>query len=38
MVQVGWYNRAAEQSIPFLNVRGISNLFERPLRALRGHP
>jgi len=32
VVQVGWYNRAAEQSIPFLNVRGISNLFERPLR------
>jgi len=37
VVQVGWYNRAAEQSIPFLNVRGISNLFERPLRRLRGH-
>jgi len=36
VVQVGWYNRAAEQSIPFLNVRGISNLFERPLRRLRG--
>ena len=36
IVQVGWYNRAAEQSIPFLNVRGISNLFERPLRRLRG--
>jgi hypothetical protein len=37
VVQMGWYNRAAEQSIPFLNVRGISNLFERPLRRLRGH-
>jgi hypothetical protein len=36
VVQVGWYNRAAEQSIPLLNVRGISNLFERPLRRLRG--
>jgi hypothetical protein len=36
VVQMGWYNRAAEQSIPFLNVRGISNLFERPLRRLRG--
>ncbi len=35
VVQVGWYNRAADQSIPFLNVRGISNLFERPLRRLR---
>ncbi len=38
VVQMGWYNRAAEQSIPFLNVRGISNLFERPLRRLRGNP
>jgi len=38
VVQMGWYNRAAEQSIPFLNVRGISNLFERSLRRLRGHP
>jgi hypothetical protein len=37
VVQMGWYNRAAEQSIPFMNVRGISNLFERPLRRLRGH-
>ena len=37
VVQMGWYNRAAEQSIPFLNVRGISDLFERPLRRLRGH-
>ena len=37
VVQVGWYNRAAEQSIPFLNVRGISNLFEQPLRRLRGN-
>jgi hypothetical protein len=36
VVQIGWYNRAAEQSIPFLNVKGISNLFERPLRRLRG--
>jgi hypothetical protein len=36
VVQLGWYNRAAEQSIPLLNVRGISNLFERPLRRLRG--
>jgi hypothetical protein len=36
VVQIGWYNRAAEQSIPFLNIRGISNLFERPLRRLRG--
>jgi hypothetical protein len=35
VVQVGWYNRAAEQSVPFLNVRGISNLFEQPLRRLR---
>lgn len=35
-VQIGWYNRVAEQSIPFLNVKGISNLFERPLRRLRG--
>jgi hypothetical protein len=34
-VQVGRYNRAAEQSIPFLNVKGISNLFERSLRRLR---
>jgi hypothetical protein len=37
VVQLGWYNRAAEQSIPFLNVRGISNLFQRPLRRLRGN-
>jgi hypothetical protein len=37
VVQVGLYNRAAEQSIPFLNVRGISNLFERPLRRLRAN-
>ena len=36
VVQVGLYNRAAEQSIPFLNIRGLSNLFERPLRRLRG--
>ena len=36
VVQVGWYNRAGDQSIPFLNVKGISNLFERPLRRLRG--
>lgn len=36
VVQIGWYNRAAEQSIPFLNVKGISNLFEQPLRRLRG--
>lgn len=35
VVQMGLYNRAAEQSIPFLNVRGIRNLFERPLRRLR---
>jgi len=36
VVQIGWYNRAADQSIPFLNIKGISNLFERPLRRLRG--
>jgi hypothetical protein len=36
VVQVGWYNRAADQSIPFLNIKGISNLFEQPLRRLRG--
>jgi hypothetical protein len=36
VVQLGWYNRAAEQSIPFLNVRGLRNLFERSLRRLRG--
>ena len=36
VVQVGWYNRAAEQSVPLLNIRGISNLFERSLRQLRG--
>jgi hypothetical protein len=35
---VGWYNRAAEQSIPFVNVRGLSNLFERSLTRLRGAP
>jgi hypothetical protein len=38
VVQVGWYNRAAEQSIPFVNVRGLSNLFERSLTRLRGAP
>ena len=37
VVQVGWYNRAAEQSVPFVNVRGLRNLFERPLSLLRGH-
>jgi hypothetical protein len=36
VIQIGWYNRAAEQSMPFLNVKGISNLFERSLRRLRG--
>ena len=35
VVQLGWYNRAAEQSVPFVNVRGISNLFERSLRRRR---
>ena len=32
VVQVGLYNRAAEQSIPLLNIRGLSKLLERPLR------
>jgi hypothetical protein len=32
VVQVGLYNRAGEQSMPFVNIRGWKNLFKRPSR------